>query len=193
MTTYYVISDTTYYNVHTQTEMVTSSKENILIISSVSLIYAIAVPVGLLVMCLSLTALVLCVYLCNQQRKQYLLARKNANSHEQEPVYFTIDHQQVIGYGLNSSEARASSTIESTYDIISGYIYENVDTVKSEDISTPHSSGDDIVSLPYINIATTDRDNKGSEISEISDHDANYGQEDAYGFPTELANYVHKK
>ena len=192
--TYYVSS-----SVSTE-EMVVSSVENILNISTV-LLCAIAVPVGFLVMCLGLTALILCAYyICNQQREQCLLTHKNAHSHEQEPVYFTIeptDHQQVTDFELSPAEAGAYyTTIEGTYEVITGGMYENMDTAKTDNVNTPPSSEVNIISLPY-NSAVTDKETnlKDNEVEfnpEIC-NDANYGQEDAYGFPTELANYVPNK
>ena len=164
---YYTID--TAYSVHTQ-ELVTSTmqNDNNMIISTTPLVYyAIAVPAGLLAMCLGLIVLILCVYVCNQHRK-YLLEHKNGDSHKQEPVYFTIeptDHQQATGVELKqtclSETAGESNTIliESTYDVISGchnnmIIYENLDTANADNIidTLPNSevNANDNVSLPDV-------------------------------------------
>ena len=162
---YYTVD--TAYSVHTQ-ELVTLTMQNdYKIISATPLVYyAIAVPVGLLAMCLGLIVLTLCVYVCNQHRK-YLLEHKNGDSHEQEPVYFTIepicDHQQATGVESKQTclheTAGESNTIliESTYDVISGchnnMIYENLDTANAETTDTlPNSevNANDNVSLSAV-------------------------------------------
>jgi hypothetical protein len=127
-------------------------------------------------------------------------------SHEQEPVYFTIepiDHQQVPGFELNqtslSDTAGVSNTIiESTYDVISGChmtLYENVDTANAENVDTlAKSEINSIVSLPYCNCsAVMDKKNQVSDNETEEDDENYYGQEDAYGFPVELSNYVPNK
>jgi hypothetical protein len=81
--------DTT-YNLHT---MVTSSiqNDNIMTISSLPLVYyAISIPAGLLVMFLSLTVLLLCVYICKQHRKKLF-----AYPIEEESKPETVEQQEM--------------------------------------------------------------------------------------------------